>query len=62
MVPRSYQLDILDDIKKSNSILYLPAGCGKTYIALMLIKHMGECLTKYSYKLFFLNVSKCKAH
>jgi len=53
MVPRSYQLEILEDTKKSNSILYLPTGCGKTYIATMLIKQMGECLTKYAYKLFF---------
>jgi len=54
MVPLSYQLEILEDIKKSNTILYLPTGCGKTYIATLLIKHMGECLTKYEYKLFFL--------
>lgn len=30
-----------------NSILFLPTGSGKTYIATMLIKEMGESLIKY---------------
>ncbi|XP_026808824.1 endoribonuclease Dicer-like isoform X3 [Rhopalosiphum maidis] len=46
MVPRKYQLELLEDAKKSNIILYLPTGSGKTYIATMLIKNMGDCLTK----------------
>lgn len=47
--PRNYQLGILEDIKKVNSILYLPTGSGKTYIATMLIRDMGEPLNKYVY-------------
>jgi len=58
IVPRKYQLELLEDAKKSNTILYLPTGSGKTYIATMLVKNMGDCLTKYIYKLYFLN----KAH
>jgi len=57
MVARSYQLELLEDIKKSNSILHLPTGCGKTYIATLLIKHMGECLTKYAYKIYIFKCS-----
>uniref|UniRef100_A0A2H8TDA5 Endoribonuclease Dicer n=1 Tax=Melanaphis sacchari TaxID=742174 RepID=A0A2H8TDA5_9HEMI len=46
IVPRKYQLELLEDVKKSNTILYLPTGSGKTYIATMLIKNMGDSLTK----------------
>lgn len=35
-----------------NTILYLPTGSGKTYIATMLIKDMGECLNKYVHTFF----------
>ncbi|XP_027844608.1 endoribonuclease Dicer isoform X4 [Aphis gossypii] len=46
IVPRKYQLELLEDVKKSNTILYLPTGSGKTYIATMLVKNLGDCLTK----------------
>ncbi|XP_016665099.1 endoribonuclease Dicer isoform X3 [Acyrthosiphon pisum] len=46
IVPRKYQLELLEDCKKANTILYLPTGSGKTYIATMLVKSMGDCLTK----------------
>ncbi|XP_025190355.1 endoribonuclease Dicer-like [Melanaphis sacchari] len=42
--PQDYQL--LESIKKSNTILYLPSGSGKTFIITSLIKHCGDCLTK----------------
>ncbi|XP_022180231.1 endoribonuclease dcr-1 isoform X3 [Myzus persicae] len=46
IVPRKYQLELLEDCKESNTILYLPTGSGKTYIATMLVKSMGDSLTK----------------
>jgi len=45
-IPRDYQLQLLEDVKKANTILYLPTGSGKTYIATMLIKELGEYLNK----------------
>lgn len=45
-IPREYQIELLEEVKQVNTILYLPTGCGKTYIAIMLIKEMGECLNK----------------
>jgi len=53
IVPRKYQLELLEDCKKDNTILYLPTGSGKTYIATMLVKSMGDCLTKYVNKFLF---------
>jgi len=47
IVPRKYQLELLEDAKKSNTILYLPTGSGKTYLVTLLIKHLGESLTKF---------------
>lgn len=55
IIPREYQLELLEDVKQKNTILYLPTGSGKTYIATMLIKYMGECLTKYGKTFFFFN-------
>ncbi|XP_026819706.1 endoribonuclease Dicer-like [Rhopalosiphum maidis] len=49
VVPRDDQLELLElfeSIKKSNTILYLPTGSGKTYLVTLLIKHLGESLTK----------------
>lgn len=39
---REYQTLLLEEAKKSNVILYLPTGSGKTYIAQMLIRHFGH--------------------
>lgn len=36
---RKYQLDIFHQIKKENSLVILPTGSGKTYIAVLLIRH-----------------------
>lgn len=49
-VPQDDQLELLElleSIKKSNTILYLPTGSGKTYLVTLLIKHLGESLTKF---------------
>lgn len=42
---RKYQVNILKDIKKKNSLVVLPTGLGKTIIAIFLI---AETLKKYS--------------
>lgn len=46
---RPYQQKIIDVCIKKNSIVYLPTGSGKSYIALQVIKHFSKALeTKYS--------------
>jgi endoribonuclease Dicer len=42
--PREYQMELLEIVKRKNSILYLPTGSGKTYIAILLIKSMSGSL------------------
>ncbi|XP_071570826.1 endoribonuclease Dicer [Temnothorax nylanderi] len=39
--PRAYQIDLYERATKNNTILYLPTGAGKTYIAVMLLKHLS---------------------
>ncbi|XP_057325041.1 endoribonuclease Dicer [Microplitis mediator] len=38
---REYQIDLFEKTLTGNRIVYLPTGSGKTYIAVMLIKHMS---------------------
>jgi endoribonuclease Dicer len=44
--PRPYQEQLLNLVKEQNTILYLPTGSGKTFIAVMLIKEMSGSLKK----------------
>lgn len=44
--PRPYQEVMRDICIKQNTIIYLPTGAGKTYIALMVIKHFAKGLEK----------------
>lgn len=37
LIPRKYQEVLLEKCKENNTILNLPTGSGKTYIAIMLI-------------------------
>lgn len=43
---RPYQEQLLEIVMEQNSIIYLPTGAGKTFIALMAIKRMSNDLSK----------------
>lgn len=51
--PRAYQIDLYEKAVQNNTIVYLPTGAGKTYIAIMLLKHLSADVRKY--------VSWCKS-
>lgn len=40
--PRSYQLELYEHAKDYNSIMVLGTGSGKTFIAILLIKHLAD--------------------
>lgn len=43
---RAYQIDLFEKAIECNSIIYLPTGAGKTYIAVMLIKKLSGSVIK----------------
>lgn len=45
--PRSYQSHLMEVAFKQNTIIFLPTGSGKTFIAVLLLKQMSEPLQKY---------------
>lgn len=56
---RPYQEQIIELTLKRNSIIFLPTGAGKTYIALQTIKRMSKDTEKYVFgqsSLIFKNV------
>lgn len=44
--PRPYQVDLMKVALEKNTILYLPTGSGKTFIAIMVLKNMCASLLK----------------
>ncbi|ETN64340.1 dicer-1 [Anopheles darlingi] len=44
LVPRDYQQQMKDICLRKNTIVYLPTGAGKTYIALMVMREMSHQL------------------
>lgn len=44
----SYQIELLEQAKKENIIVYLETGCGKTHIAVMLLQHIAPVIRKPS--------------
>lgn len=52
--PRPYQEQLMNLVKEQNTIIYLPTGSGKTFIAVMLIKEMSANLDRWviSFQLF----------
>lgn len=55
--PRDYQNQILDVCLKKNTIIYLPTGAGKTFIAMMAIKFLATDLDKYE-RVYCLTISQ----
>lgn len=43
-MPRNYQVSLFEACMRENTIIFLPTGAGKTYIATMVLKKMGEDL------------------
>jgi endoribonuclease Dicer len=46
MITRPYQQAIIDVCIQRNSIVFLPTGAGKSYIAIEVIKHFSSQLEK----------------
>ncbi|CAG9768668.1 unnamed protein product [Ceutorhynchus assimilis] len=46
--PRDYQEALREIAIEKNSIIYLPTGTGKTFIAVLVLKHLQHCRIKYT--------------
>ena len=45
-VAREYQIDLFEQAVKENTIIYLPTGTGKTYIAVMVVNRLSASIQK----------------
>lgn len=45
--PRSYQVQLMEIAMKQNTIIYLPTGSGKTFIAILVLKQLSKDLTRF---------------
>lgn len=54
--PRNYQVELMKIAVANNTIIYLPTGAGKTYIAILVLKHLSTPITMYDCAITLLDV------
>ena len=55
LIPRTYQIELATPaMEGNNTVICAPTGCGKTIVALMIIKHHIELCNYLHYKIVFL--------
>ncbi|XP_045465316.1 endoribonuclease Dicer [Harmonia axyridis] len=57
LIPRNYQEAIYQECLKDNTIIFLPTGAGKTFIAIMVLKNMGGDLLGNQHKVSIILVN-----
>ncbi|XP_044756151.1 endoribonuclease Dicer [Coccinella septempunctata] len=55
--PRNYQVALFNECLKGNTIIFLPTGAGKTFIAIMVMKKMGGDLIGEKHKVSIILVN-----
>lgn len=46
LIPRNYQVELMNIATTKNTIIFLPTGTGKTFIAVMVLKQLSEPLAR----------------
>lgn len=46
LIPRNYQIELMKIALEKNTIIFLPTGAGKTFIAILVLKQMGDSLLR----------------